>query len=305
MVLHGQAEFEVLQQLPEVRAFLGEPLAHVGVDRGAAKIRAEPVVPAFQVVHLQLVVHRVRFPAEEHGPLLEVLGALHLGEHAVLAGLHEFEVAQAEGAPCDHLVDQCIAVVAGLDAVDLAAQLLLELRQVGEALHAAFPGGLVHRQGVLGACEIGAEALHRAFIQVGTDVVFTARHPVAKEDIDLAFTHRLVGVGGRQTLDLGDVAELAQHIAGDGGGDGDVAPADVGEVHGGAAFGVGGGQGRLGGADRDGQRRSGQQRSGGLSHEKGSVHCRNYCRFSGLAWLSDCCRPRPPGARMMRARRFA
>ncbi|MOA25528.1 hypothetical protein D3C78_1462570 [compost metagenome] len=27
--------------------------------------------------------------------------------------------------------------------------------------------------------------------------------------------------------------------------------------------------------------------------------------FSGLAWLSDCCRPRPPGGGMMRARRIA
>ncbi|MNF90574.1 hypothetical protein D3C84_731440 [compost metagenome] len=58
-------------------------------------------------------------------------------------------------------------------------------------------------------------------------------------------------------------------MAGDGGGDGDVAPADIGEVHGGAAFGVGG-IGGLYAAQRGGQQRGGESRHGGIPG-------RNYC----------------------------
>ncbi|MCY1529880.1 hypothetical protein D9M68_650490 [compost metagenome] len=266
MVLHGQAELEVFQQPSEVGALPGQALAHVGIDGRAAVVRAEPVIAARQVMHVQLIVHRVRFPAEEHRPLVEVLGPLDLGQHAAFAGLHQLEVAEAERVLPDHLLDQRIAVVARFDAVDPAAELLPELRQVGEALHTAVPGRLVHREGVLGTGEIGAEALHRAVVQVGADVVFAARHPVAEKDIDLAFAQGLVGVLGREAMHLGDVAQLAQHIAGDSGGDGDVAPADVGEVHGRTAFRVRGGECRLDPGQGSGQQRRCQQGSGGSSH---------------------------------------
>jgi hypothetical protein len=63
-----------------------------GLHRGAAVVRAEELIAAIEVVHLQRVVHRVRRPAEKRHPLFEVLAPFDLGQHAVLAGLHQYSV---------------------------------------------------------------------------------------------------------------------------------------------------------------------------------------------------------------------
>jgi hypothetical protein len=67
---------------------------------------------------------------------LRLHGALHLGEHALFARFHELERLHAEGIGLDHVEDQPVAVIARLDAIDLAAEFLLELGDVREGLRA-------------------------------------------------------------------------------------------------------------------------------------------------------------------------
>src|SRR3546814_15351799 len=73
-----------------------------------------------------------------------------------------------------------------LDAVDLAVEIVLELGDVGEVLQALLRGVLRHRQGVLGAFQVGPHRLHGAVLAVLGDVAFHGRHPVAEEDVDVA-----------------------------------------------------------------------------------------------------------------------
>lgn len=63
-------------------------------------------------------------------------------------------LAQFEGVLVDHALGDAVAVVARLDAVDLVAQLVGELRDIGEAAQAAVVDVLGNRQGVLGALRL-------------------------------------------------------------------------------------------------------------------------------------------------------
>src|SRR3546814_10624867 len=54
---------------------------------------------------------------------------------------------------------------------------------------------LRHRQGVLGAFQVGAQHLDRALFAVLGDVGLHGRHPVAEEDVDVAVLQ--AGVGHR------------------------------------------------------------------------------------------------------------
>ncbi len=78
----------------------------------------------------------MRLPAKEDDPLLALLGAAHGGEHARLAGLHQLEVLEAETVGLDHLGGAAVGAAARLDAVDLAAELVLEAGDVGKGLQA-------------------------------------------------------------------------------------------------------------------------------------------------------------------------
>ena len=99
---------------------LGPAGALVGVDDRAAEIRAEAVVAAGQILDLEIDVHRMRRPAEEDDILLVAGRALHFGQHPLLARFDELEVLQAELVALDEVEDEAVAVVAGLDAEDLA-----------------------------------------------------------------------------------------------------------------------------------------------------------------------------------------
>ncbi|MNI05818.1 hypothetical protein D3C73_587820 [compost metagenome] len=177
----------------------------------------------------------MRRPAEEDHGGVAFLRAVDLRQHACFAGLDDLEarVLEAEGVLVDHRLDQAVAIVARLDAVDLAVELFLEFGDVGEVMQALVVQRLRDGEGVLGALEVGAYGFHGAGIAVGLDVVFHGRHPVAQEHVHvLAVGQGLVGHGHGNHGGLGLVAEGVEHDAGGRGCRGDVGPADIGEVYG-------------------------------------------------------------------------
>ena len=185
LVLHVQVEHEVFEELADIRAGLPVAGGHVGIDGGSPQVRPEPVVAAGQIGHIDRLVHGVRFPAQEDRPLLGARRPLDLAQHAGLAGFDQLEVLQAEGVALDHVVDDHVAVVAGLDPVDLAVKLVLELRDVGEIAKAPLGDIGRDRQSVLGAFQVGAHDLDRLVFDIGADEGFHRRHPVAEEDVDV------------------------------------------------------------------------------------------------------------------------
>jgi hypothetical protein len=189
-------EMQILQQPADVRALQRVAGAGVGVDRGAAVVRPEHAVAARQVLQIEAHVHRVRVPGQEHDRCVLAIGAFDLGQHALLAGFDQFELAQAEQILLQHRQDQPVAVIAGLDTVDRILQLRREALDVGERLQAGIVGVGGHGQRVLGAGQIGAEHLDRAVGHIGPAVAFLGRHPVAQEHVDVLVLHRDAKVTG-------------------------------------------------------------------------------------------------------------
>ena len=209
---------------------LGPAGALVGVDDRAAEIRAEAVVAAGQILDLEIDVHRVGRPAEEHDVFLVAGRALHLGQHALLARFDQLEILQAELVALDEVEDEAVAVVAGLDAEDLALERILELLDVAEILEALVIGVLRHGERVFGADrQVGADLDDRLVLDIGLAIVLHRRLPIAEEHVDVLVLHRGVGHGHREDRDLRGIAEALEDFAGDRGRRGDVGPADVGE----------------------------------------------------------------------------
>ncbi len=182
----------------------------------------------------------MRFPAQEHHGGVAALGAIDLREHACLAGLDHLEagVFQAEGVLVDHALNQAVAVVAWFDAVDLAVEFFLELGDVGKIFQTLVIQLFGHGEGVFCVLEVGAQGLHGTGITVSLDVVFHGRHPVAQEHVHvLAVGQGLVGHRNGNHRGFGLVAQGIENDAGGGGGDGNVSPADIGEVYGAALSG--------------------------------------------------------------------
>ncbi len=246
-VLGRQVEGQILEELVEVRALLAVAGAQVGEDLGPAVVRAEGVVAARQVAHLELGVHRVGLPAEEQDRFLALDGPLDLGEHALLARFDEIEAAQPVLVVLDDPEDRPVAVVARLDPVDLALELALEFLDVVEALETLVVQVLGHREGVFGTREVRPEHLDLLLVEVGLPVGLHRRHPVAEEHVDVLGTERRIGHRDREDLALGRVTHAGQHPGGECRRRRDVGPADIGEAH------------RLAGGRIGRRRRRGQQ----------------------------------------------
>ncbi|MNT48287.1 hypothetical protein D3C72_1850590 [compost metagenome] len=157
---------------------------------------------------------------------------MHLHQHAGLGRLDHAELAEVELVALDHLVDQQVAVVARLDAVDLAVQLVLELGDVLEALQTGLSRVGRHRQGVLGAFQVGGrQHLHAVVLGEGLDHCVHGGRPVAEEDVDLLVLHTGEGDGHRGHDLARGVAQAFGEHHGDAGSGGDVGPADLGEAN--------------------------------------------------------------------------
>ena len=239
LALAAQRELEIPDEVADVRALLEITGADVGVDRRAAVVGPEARVAAREVAHVEARVHRVRLPAEEHDRALRGDGALDLGQHALLARLDELEVAEVELVLLDQGQHQPVAVVAGLDAVDL----VLEFRRVALDVREVVKPGLIeirrHGERVLRAVEVCAHDLDRTLGLVGPQVRGHRGHPVAEEYVDVAVLQRGVSHRHGQHGDLGLVAEQANEVARESRRRRDVGPADVREAHGAAGLGIG------------------------------------------------------------------
>ena len=174
----------------------------------------------------------MRRPAEEGDPFIVLHRLLGLGEHAGFRGFDQLEAFEIVLGLGDHVENDAVAVVAGLDAVDLAVELVLELAEVGQRLDAAVGDILRHDDAIARALEILADRLDRAVVGVGLHVVGHRRHPVAEEDVDVLVLQRGVGDRHGEHLDVRLVAERGQEHRGNAGGRLDVGPADIGKAHG-------------------------------------------------------------------------
>ena len=107
------------------------------VDGGPAVVGAEILVTAAEVRDVEFLVHGVRLPCQEDDPVLPPGLAVDLGQHALLARRHQFPVAEIEGAFLDHPVDVGVGGSAGIDAVDLAVELVGEAAEIGDVVRQA------------------------------------------------------------------------------------------------------------------------------------------------------------------------
>src|SRR5690606_2388347 len=176
--------------------------------------------------------------------------------HARLRPYDQFEAAKGERVGRDQVQAQPVAIIAGLDAVDLPAKLVLELGDVLEALQPRFIGVGGNGERVLGALQVDADVLDGLVLQIGLYVGFHGRHPVAQEDVDVLVLERGVGDRHRKHLYVRAVAQGLENDGGGGRGGGDVRPTDICEMYSLAAF-------RLGREARTGSQESRQANAGG------------------------------------------
>ena len=136
LVLHRQREVEVAEQLADVRAFGDVAGADIGVDRGAAEVRAELVAAARGRPARSC---RSSGAAPSRGTTIDSLCFVAFSTWASMPcslDSTSSKPLRPNWPVVDHVQDHAVAVVAGLDAVDLAVELVLELGDVGEVLEA-------------------------------------------------------------------------------------------------------------------------------------------------------------------------
>ena len=105
-------------------------------------------------MHFQLHVHRVRGPAKEGDELLFLHRPVDLGQHRLLAGLHQFPLAEVEFILVDDCLQRQVGRCTGADTVQLLVELVGMLLQVGKVLHPGIPHVVGHRQGELGSFQV-------------------------------------------------------------------------------------------------------------------------------------------------------
>jgi hypothetical protein len=141
----------------------------------------------------------------------------------------------------DHLLDERIAIVARLDAVDLAVQLVVILRDVVEVLDAGLIRIIGHGERVLRARQVRRrQNLHLIRFPERVDHRVHRRRPVAEEHVDLLALHARERDrhGGDRLCRV--IAQPLENRRCKSGRRGDIRPADIGEVHVSARGGLGG-----------------------------------------------------------------
>ena len=133
--------------------------------------------------------------AEEDDPFIVLDRLLGGGQHAGLRAFDQLEAFELVRRIGDHFADDAVAVIAGFDAIDLGAELVLVGADVGEALDARVGHILRNDEAIARALEIGADVFDRLLVEIGLHVRRHRRHPVAEEDVDVLVLHR--GIGDR------------------------------------------------------------------------------------------------------------
>ena len=185
------------------------------------------VTHAVEIGDLHLAHDRMRRPAEEGDPLVVLHRLLGLGEHSSLGRFDEIEAFQPVLGIGDHLEHDAVTVIAGLDAVHLAVELVLELADILQALDAGLGDIGRHDDAVTGTLKVLADRLDRALVCIFLDVGGHRRHPVAEEDVEVVVLERCVGDRYRQDLDVWLITESLEQDRSDAGGRLDIGPADV------------------------------------------------------------------------------
>jgi hypothetical protein len=210
LVLEVDAQLEVGEQATDVRTLGRVARARERIDRRGTEVRPETGVAARQVIDLEVRVHGVRCPRQEHDRSLLGNRALHLGEHALLARLDQLESAEAELVLLDHVDDVQVAVIAGLDAVDRPIQLLAETVDVGEVPEPGRVQVVGHGERVFRALEVRMYELDRLVVEKRLQHRCLRRQPVAEKQVDVVVLHRRKRDGDRQHGDLRLVTQVAQ-----------------------------------------------------------------------------------------------
>ncbi|MNZ29333.1 hypothetical protein D3C78_465790 [compost metagenome] len=174
----------------------------------------------------------MRRPAEEHHGLLAPHGAVDGGEHAGLAGLDQLELAQAELVLADHRLDLGVGAGAWLDAVDLAAKLLLELGDVSKGFQALVGQVLGHGEGRAGVVEARlVEDLDLFGVDERGDGLGHDRVPVAEEHVQALVADTGENDLLRGTGLLGLVAQAIEQDLGHGAGGHHIGPVHHAKAH--------------------------------------------------------------------------
>ena len=145
-------------------SFTDVPMGH-GEMYSMAQIRGLDVA-AREIGDLVVEIHRMRLPAEKHDPVFSRDRFPDLGEHARLARLDDLPAAKTVAVGGHHIQQGLVG--AGLDRIDLPAELVGMGGEIGEALHAFIGNIFRNRKRELGPFEIGAEDLDRAEISDGS-----------------------------------------------------------------------------------------------------------------------------------------
>jgi hypothetical protein len=91
LVLHGQREFQVGRNLPTFGHSADKPARVLVATSAPPRVGAEPVVAARQIGHLEIGVHRMRFPAQEHDGLARGSSARRPAPASPVRAFHEVE----------------------------------------------------------------------------------------------------------------------------------------------------------------------------------------------------------------------
>ena len=215
--LPPQRELQVVQQPSQVRALLTQAGARDRVDRCSAEVGAESGIAAGQVLDLEAEVHRVRVPRHEHERLVHAIRPLELGEHALLAGLDEPEMPEAERVRPDHAQHQAVGGRARLDAVDRRVERACEFLDGREVLQTRVIEVLRDRQGEFGFFEVRTYDLDGMVGEVGFTVGLLGRHPVAQEHVDVAVLEGCENDRDRQVHARRRIAESCENLGRNGG----------------------------------------------------------------------------------------
>ncbi len=175
LVFELDRELEVREQPGNVGTFLLVALAHQRADRGRAKIRAKGRVATREVAHVEMRVHRMRGPRQEHDGPPGPVGPFDLCEHALLARLDQLEATEAELVLLDQVEDVAVAVVTGLDAINRCPKLFSESMDIREVLQARVVQIVRHGKRVLRADEVVPDDFDGAVVGVGLHHRFLRR----------------------------------------------------------------------------------------------------------------------------------